>query len=127
MRNSYKKAWRDAKFIQKGMERCEIHTKRHGKMRNSYKKAWKDAKFIQKGMERCEIHTKRHGEMRNSYKILVRKSYGCRSLGRSRCRWKDNKNVDFKVTGYLRVEMGLSAPGYGGLMWKRQWGSVLVR
>jgi hypothetical protein len=62
-------------------------------------------------MERCEIHTKRHGEMRNSYKILIRKSYGWRSLGRSRCRWKDNKNVDFRVTGVFEGGDGFICTG----------------
>jgi hypothetical protein len=34
-------------------------------------------------------HVAHMGELRNAYKILVRKPEG-RSLGRPRCRWKDN-------------------------------------
>jgi hypothetical protein len=36
------------------------------------------------------------GKLRNAYKILVQQPEMRRPLGRSRCRWKDNINVDVK-------------------------------
>jgi hypothetical protein len=38
-----------------------------------------------------------NGAQRNAYRILVGKPEGKRLLGRSRCRWMDNINMDFRV------------------------------
>jgi hypothetical protein len=39
---------------------------------------------------------------RNAYRILVEKPEGKRPLGRSRCRWVDNIEMDFKeMTGLI--------------------------
>jgi hypothetical protein len=35
------------------------------------------------------------GERRGIYRALVEKHEGKRPLGRSRCRWKDNIQIDF--------------------------------
>jgi hypothetical protein len=43
-------------------------------------------------------HVARIGEVRNAYKILVGKPEGKRSLGRRRCRWKDNIRTDLRET-----------------------------
>jgi len=39
------------------------------------------------------------GEMRNSYNIFVGKPEWKSSLGRYRCRWKDNVRLDFGEIG----------------------------
>jgi hypothetical protein len=52
----------------------------------------------------------RMGEKRGSYRVLVEKPEGKRPLGRPRCRWKFN------------TEMNLQEVGYGarsGLIWLR--------
>jgi hypothetical protein len=38
----------------------------------------------------------RIGEKRNVYRILVGKPEGKRPLGRLRCRWEDNINMDLR-------------------------------
>jgi hypothetical protein len=50
------------------------------------------------------------GEMRNVYKIVVGKPEGKRPLGRSRCRWEDNIEMDLRgmrlgVWSYLIQDM----------------------
>jgi len=37
---------------------------------------------------------------RGAYRVLVGKPEGKRSLGRSRCRWKDNIKMDLKDAGW---------------------------
>jgi hypothetical protein len=46
-----------------------------------------------------------HETKRNSYKILVGKPEEKRPLGRPRCRWEDN------------IEMDLTEIGWGGMGW----------
>ena len=41
-------------------------------------------------------HVARMEHSRNAYRILVRKPEGNRSLGRPRCRWEDNIEMDLK-------------------------------
>jgi hypothetical protein len=41
-----------------------------------------------------------NGESRNVYRILVGKLEGRRPLGRPRCRWVDNINIDFREIGW---------------------------
>jgi hypothetical protein len=53
-------------------------------------------------------HSARMGEKRNTYRILVGKPEGKRPLGRPRCRWVDNINMN------LRDRMG-----WFGLIWLR--------
>jgi hypothetical protein len=45
------------------------------------------------------------GEKRNAYRLLVEKSEGKGTLGRPRCRWVDN------------IEMNLVEIGWGGVNW----------
>jgi hypothetical protein len=45
------------------------------------------------------------GERRGMFKVLVGKPEGKRPLGRPRCRWEDN------------IEMDLQELGYGGMHW----------
>jgi hypothetical protein len=40
------------------------------------------------------------GEKRNAYRILVGKQEGKRPLGRPRCRWEDNINMDLQEIGW---------------------------
>jgi hypothetical protein len=47
-------------------------------------------------------HVECTGEKRNSYTVLVGKPEGKRPLGRRRCRWEDNTEIDLK-----RHRMGL--------------------
>jgi hypothetical protein len=44
------------------------------------------------------------GEKRNAYKLLVGKTEGKRSLGRSRRRWVDNIKVDLLEIGWGDVD-----------------------
>jgi hypothetical protein len=37
---------------------------------------------------------------RNAYRIMVGKPEGKRPLGRPRCRWEDNINIDLRQTGW---------------------------
>ena len=39
------------------------------------------------------------GEGRGLYRVLVRKPEGKRPLGRPRCRWEDNINMDLQGVG----------------------------
>jgi hypothetical protein len=39
-----------------------------------------------------------NGEKRNAYRLLVEKPEGRRPLGRSRCRWADNIEMDLGET-----------------------------
>ena len=39
------------------------------------------------------------GEGRGIYRVLVRKSEGKKSVGRPRCRWKDNIKMDLQEVG----------------------------
>ena len=41
-------------------------------------------------------HVARMGEKRGVYRVLVGKPEGKRPLGRPRCRWKDNINMDLR-------------------------------
>jgi hypothetical protein len=60
-----------------------------------------------------------HGEKRNACKVLVGKSEGNRPLGRSRCRWENN------------IEMNLRGIEWGGMDWidlaldRDQWRAVV--
>jgi hypothetical protein len=40
------------------------------------------------------------GEVRGAYNILVGRPEGRRPLGRSRCRWEDNINMDLRDIGF---------------------------
>jgi hypothetical protein len=40
------------------------------------------------------------GEMRSAYRILLGKSEGKRPLGRPRCRWMGNIEIDFRKIGW---------------------------
>jgi hypothetical protein len=44
------------------------------------------------------------GEKRNAYRLLVGKSEGKISLGRSRRRWVDNISLDFGEMGWSNVD-----------------------
>jgi hypothetical protein len=44
-------------------------------------------------------HVARMGK-RNAYRTLVGKPEGKRPLGRPRCRWVDNSNVDLRERGW---------------------------
>jgi hypothetical protein len=54
------------------------------------------------------------GEGRDVYKVLVGKPEGKRPLGRPRCKWEDNINMDLQEGGcgdmvwinWLRIETG---------------------
>jgi hypothetical protein len=43
-------------------------------------------------------------EKRNAYRILVRKSEGKRPLGRPRCRWVDNIQLDVREKGWDGID-----------------------
>jgi hypothetical protein len=40
-----------------------------------------------------------NGEKRNAYRILMGKSEGKRALGRPRCRWEDNIEMNLREIG----------------------------
>jgi hypothetical protein len=44
------------------------------------------------------------GEKRNVYRILVGKPEGTIPLGRPRCRWEDNIEMDLRETGWNGME-----------------------
>jgi hypothetical protein len=52
------------------------------------------------------------GKKRNAYRILVGKPEGQRPLGRPRCRWKDNIQMDLREydgvvwTGFIWLRVG---------------------
>jgi hypothetical protein len=53
------------------------------------------------------------GEKRNVYRLLVGKPEGRRPLGRPRCRWMDNNNMDLLETGLGGVDwIGLAQDRY---------------
>jgi hypothetical protein len=68
---------------------------------------------------RCAEHVARLVERRGAYRVLVGKPEGKRSLGRPRCRWKDNIKMDLKDagwgpwTGFVWLRIGTG----GGLLW----------
>jgi hypothetical protein len=45
-------------------------------------------------------HVARMGEKRDAYRILVGKPEGKRPLGRPRCRWVDNVQIDLRKMGW---------------------------
>jgi hypothetical protein len=45
-------------------------------------------------------HVSRVGEKRDLYRILVGRPEGRRPLGRPRCRWKDNIQIDLQEVGW---------------------------
>jgi hypothetical protein len=58
-------------------------------------------------------HVARMGERRNVYRLLVGKPEGKRPLGRPRCRWIDNINMDPLETGLSVVDwIGLAQNRY---------------
>jgi hypothetical protein len=59
-------------------------------------------RIIKSRRMRWEGHVTRMGEKRNVYRLLVGKPEGKRPLGRPRCRWIDNINMDLLEIG-LRV------------------------
>jgi hypothetical protein len=54
-----------------------------------------------------------YGERRGTYRVLVRKPEGMRPLGRPRCGWEDNINVDLQEIEWEGAWMNLSGSGYG--------------
>ena len=50
------------------------------------------------------------GERRGAYRVLVGKPEGKKSLGRTRCRWKDNIKRDLQEVGW---------EAWTGLIWLR--------
>ena len=44
-------------------------------------------------------HVARMGERRGVYRFLVAKPEGNKLLGKPRCRWKDNTNMDLQEVG----------------------------
>jgi len=48
-------------------------------------------------------HIAHMGDIRNSYKIFVGKPEGRRPLGRPRCMWEDNTEMDLRNIGYKGV------------------------
>jgi hypothetical protein len=45
-------------------------------------------------------HLERVGEVRGAYRVLVGKPEGRRPLGRLRCRWEDNIEMDLREVGW---------------------------
>jgi len=59
-------------------------------------------------------HVERMGKRRDAYRVLVGRPQGKRSLGRHRCRWKDN----------IKIELGEVRWGsWTGLLWLRMAGA----
>jgi hypothetical protein len=68
---------------------------------------------------RCEGHVARMGEKRNVFRLLIGKAEGMRLLGRPRCRWIDNIQMDL-------VEIGLGGLDWIGLAQDRyRWGALV--
>jgi hypothetical protein len=61
-----------------------------------------------------------NGDKRNSYTLLVGNSEGKRPLGKPRCRWVNNINMDFGETGWGGVD-------WIGLAYDRDNSRVLVK
>jgi hypothetical protein len=51
------------------------------------------------GKKRWAGHVARMGEKRNAYRLLVGKPEGKRPLGRPRCKWVDNIEMDLVEVG----------------------------
>jgi hypothetical protein len=49
---------------------------------------------------RCAGNVVQMGKKRSAYRILVEKPEGKRPLGRQRCRWVDNINMDLREIGW---------------------------
>jgi hypothetical protein len=49
-------------------------------------------------------HVARIGEKKNTYRLLVGKPEGKRPLGKPRCRWVDNINMDLGEVGWGDVD-----------------------
>jgi hypothetical protein len=49
-------------------------------------------------------HVARKWEKRNAYRILAEKPEGKRPLGRPRCRWVDNIEMDLREIGWDGME-----------------------
>jgi len=58
-----------------------------------------------------------YGEGRGAYSVLVGKPKGMRQLGRTRCRWQDNINMDGRAwSGLICFRIGTG----GGLLRMQQ-------
>jgi hypothetical protein len=57
-------------------------------------------RMIKSRRMRWEGHVARMGERRNACRILVGKPEEKRPLGRPRCRWVDNIQMDFRMIGW---------------------------
>jgi hypothetical protein len=63
-------------------------------------------------------HVARLGEERSVYRVLVGKPEGKRPLGRPKCRWEDNINMDLQ-------EVGCGGMDWIGLVWdKDRWRAI---
>jgi 3-oxoacyl-ACP reductase-like protein len=60
-------------------------------------------RVIKSGRMRWAGHVARMGE-RGVYRVLVGKPEGKRPLGRTRCRWEDNINMDLQEVGCVRMD-----------------------
>jgi hypothetical protein len=68
-------------------------------------------------------HVAQMGEKRNVYRLLVRKPEGKRPLGRPRCRWMDNTEMDILEIGVSVVDwIGLAQDRYS---WRALVNSVM--
>jgi hypothetical protein len=61
-------------------------------------------RMIKSRRMRWAEHVAHMGEKRNAYRILVGKPEGWRPLGRPRCRWVDNIEIDFRELGWDGVD-----------------------